>query len=71
VVQQTPLFEQTVVVGEVRFLDGTTPYVRIGDVVPWAGLAVALGLWGLSARGRRRPAAVPAPSGDPRAVHRS
>jgi apolipoprotein N-acyltransferase len=71
VVQQTPLFEQTVVVGEVRFLDGTTPYVRIGDVVPWAGLVVALGLWGLSARGRRRPAAVPAPSGDPRAVHRS
>jgi apolipoprotein N-acyltransferase len=68
VVQQTPLFEQTVAVGEVRFLDGITPYVRIGDVVPWAGLVVAVGLWGLSAR-RRRPtvSAVP-PSGDPRAV---
>ncbi len=72
VVQATPLFEQTVAVGEVRFLDGTTPYVRIGDVVPWAGLVVALALWGLSARRRRRPAsASPPPSGDPRAVHRS
>ena len=72
VVQPTPLFEETVSVGEVRFLDGTTLYVRIGDVVPWAGLVVAIGLWGLSARGRRRPAsASPPPSGDPRAVHRS
>ncbi len=72
VVQATPLFEEAVSVGEVRFLDGTTLYVRIGDVVPWAGLVVALGLWGLSARGRRRPAsASPPPSGDPRAVHRS
>ena len=56
VVQATPLFEEAVSVGEVRFLDGTTLYVRIGDVVPWAGLVVAIGLWGLSARGRRRPA---------------
>ncbi len=72
VVQATPLFEEAVSVGEVRFLDGTTLYVRIGDVVPWAGLVVAIGLWGLSARGRRRPAsASPPPSGDPRAVHRS
>ena len=72
VVQATPLFEETVSVGEVRFLDGTTLYVRIGDVVPWAGLVVAIGLWVLSARGRRRPAsASPPPSGDPRAVHRS
>jgi apolipoprotein N-acyltransferase len=72
VVRQTPLFEEAVSVGEVRFLDGTTLYVRIGDVVPWAGLVVAIGLWVLSARGRRRPAsASPPPSGDPRAVHRS
>jgi apolipoprotein N-acyltransferase len=76
VVQQTALFEQTVAIGEVRFLDGATPYVRIGDVVPWAGLVVALGLWGLSVGRRRRPASapssvVPPPSGDPRAVHRS
>jgi len=72
VVQATPLFEEAVSVGEVRFLDGTTLYVRIGDVVPWAGLVVAIGLWGLSARRRRRPpsASLP-PSGDPRAVHRS
>jgi apolipoprotein N-acyltransferase len=71
VVRQTALFEQTVAIGDVRFLDGITPYVRIGDVVPWAGLVVALALWGLSVRGRRRPAsASPAPSGDPRAVHR-
>ncbi len=72
VVQQTALFEQTVAVGEVRFLDGVTPYVRIGDVVPWAGVVVALGLWAMSVRARRRPPSVsPPPSGDPRAVHRS
>ena len=53
VVQSTPLFEEAVSVGEVRFLDGTTLYVRIGDVVPWAGLVVAIGLWGLE---RARPA---------------
>ena len=47
------LFEETVAVGEVRFLDGTTPYVRIGDVVPWAGLVVAIGLLGPE---RARPA---------------
>ena len=72
VVQATPLFEETVSVGEVRFLDGTTLYVRIGDVVPWAGLVVAIGLWVLSARGRRRSTSTPPPpSGDPRAVDRS
>ena len=72
VVQATPLFEEAVSVGEVRFLDGTTLYVRIGDVVPWAGLVVAIGLWVLSARGRRRStSAPPPPSGDPRAVDRS
>ena len=60
VIQQTPLFEDAVAVGEVRFLDGTTPYVRIGDVVPWAGLVVALGLWGracAAAPSRLRPLA--------------
>jgi apolipoprotein N-acyltransferase len=52
VVQQTALFEETVAVGDVRFLDGTTPYVMIGDVVPWAGLVMAAALWGLSWRSR-------------------
>jgi apolipoprotein N-acyltransferase len=72
VIQATPLFEEAVSVGEVRFLDGTTLYVRIGDVVPWAGVVVTLGLWAMSVRARRRPPSVsPPPSGDPRAVHRS
>ena len=59
-IQSTPLFEEAVSVGEVRLLDGTTPYVMIGDVVPWAGIALSLGLLGL-ARARRR-AASPRPS---------
>jgi apolipoprotein N-acyltransferase len=61
VLQQSPLFEPAVVVGEVRFLDGVTPYVRIGDVVPWAGLVVGLGLWVAGARAGRRPASTPTP----------
>jgi apolipoprotein N-acyltransferase len=59
VMQQSPLFAPAVVVGEVRFLDGVTPYVRIGDVVPWAGLVVGLGLWVAGARARRRPTSGP------------
>jgi apolipoprotein N-acyltransferase len=59
VTQHSPLFETAVVVGEVRFLDGVTPYVRIGDVVPWAGLVVGLGLWLAGTRAGRRPASVP------------
>lgn len=55
-IQSTPLFEEAVSVGEVRLLDGTTPYVMIGDVVAWAGIAVSLGLVGLGARNRRRAA---------------
>ncbi len=75
IVRQTALFEEAVSVGEVRLLDGTTPYVMIGDVVPWAGLVVALGLWATSARRRHRPASAAPPSsappsGDSRAVHR-
>lgn len=57
--RQSPLFEQAVVVGEVRFLDGVTPYVRIGDVVPWAGLVVGLGLWVAGARAGRRSTSRP------------
>jgi apolipoprotein N-acyltransferase len=56
VIQSTPLFEEAVSVGEVRLLDGTTAYVMIGDVVPWAGIAASLGLVGLGVRARRRAA---------------
>jgi len=59
VIQSTPLFEEAVSVGDVRLLDGTTPYVMIGDVVPWAGIAASLGLVGLGARARRRSAPHP------------
>ena len=38
VVTQTALFQDAVVVGDVRLLDGMTPYVRIGDVCPWLGI---------------------------------
>jgi apolipoprotein N-acyltransferase len=61
VMQHSPLFEPAVVVGEVRFLDGVTLYVRIGDVVPWAGLVVGLGLWVAAARAGRRSTAGPTP----------
>ena len=69
--QQTALFQDAVLVDDVRLLDGTTPYVRIGDVCPWAGLVASLALLGLGVRAGRRTGAVPPPpSGDPRAVHR-
>ena len=71
VIQQTGLFEDAVSVGEVRFLDATTPYVMIGDVVPWAGVAVAIGLWAMGLRARRSGAAAMPASGDPRAPDRS
>jgi apolipoprotein N-acyltransferase len=70
VIQQTALFEDAVSVGEVRFLDATTLYVRIGDVVPWAGVAVAIGLWLLGMRARRSGVAAAPPSGDSRALVR-
>jgi apolipoprotein N-acyltransferase len=40
VVVQSPLFETGTWVGEVRWLDGTTPYVRIGDAVAWASMVI-------------------------------
>jgi apolipoprotein N-acyltransferase len=61
VMQQSSLFETAVLVGDVRFVDGTTLYVRIGDVVPWAGLVVGLGLWVAAARAGRRPMSKPTP----------
>jgi apolipoprotein N-acyltransferase len=40
IVVQSPLFETGTWVGEVRWLDGTTPYVRMGDAVAWACMLV-------------------------------
>ena len=46
VVQPTPLFEQAVVVGEVRFLDGhARSTLESGTSSPGPALVVALGLW--------------------------
>jgi apolipoprotein N-acyltransferase len=47
VVVQSPLFETGTWVGEVRWLDGTTPYVRIGDAVAWACMLVTMALLAL------------------------
>ena len=41
---QSPLFETGTWAGEVRWLDGTTPYVRIGDAVAWACMLVTMAL---------------------------
>jgi apolipoprotein N-acyltransferase len=40
IVVQSPLFETGTWVGEVRWLAGTTPYVRMGDAVAWACMLV-------------------------------
>ena len=54
VVQATPLFEETVSVGEVALpATGRRSTSRIGTR-PLGRLVVAIGLWVLSARGRRR-----------------
>jgi apolipoprotein N-acyltransferase len=45
VVISTGLFEEAVAVGEARYLDGLTLYVRIGDACAWAGVGLALVLW--------------------------
>jgi len=45
VVVQTPIFEQTVVTGEVRYLDGRTLYARTGDAFAYACLLVTLLAW--------------------------
>jgi apolipoprotein N-acyltransferase len=47
VVVQSPLFETGTWVGEARWLDGTTPYVRIGDAVAWACMLVTMALLAL------------------------
>jgi apolipoprotein N-acyltransferase len=42
VMAKTDLFEQAVVVGQVRFIQARTVYGRIGDVVAWLSLALTL-----------------------------
>jgi apolipoprotein N-acyltransferase len=42
VVQQSRIFERTVLLGEVRMLDGRTVYGRIGDACAYACLALTL-----------------------------
>jgi apolipoprotein N-acyltransferase len=46
VVAKTPIFEQTVVTGEVRYLHGQTVYSRTGDAFAFAcGLVTLLAWW--------------------------
>jgi len=47
VVVQSPLFQTGTWVGEVRWLDGMTPYVRMGDAVAWACMLVTVALLAL------------------------
>ena len=54
VVERSPLFERTVIVGEVRMLDGRTIYGRIGDACAYACAALTV-LALLAATGVRRP----------------
>lgn len=54
VVASSALFEEAVVVGDARFLEGTTLYARIGEAVAWTGLAVTGLLWAGSVLAARR-----------------
>ena len=42
VMQRSGLFEQALLVGDVRFIREPTVYVRIGDFVAWASLALTV-----------------------------
>jgi apolipoprotein N-acyltransferase len=42
VVQKTVLFEQAMLVADLRFLQVRTIYSRIGDVVAWLSLALSV-----------------------------
>jgi apolipoprotein N-acyltransferase len=50
VVVQTPIFEQTVAVGDVRYLDGRTLYARTGDAFAYACFLATLLAWWTSRR---------------------
>jgi apolipoprotein N-acyltransferase len=54
VVAKTGLFEEAVLVGDVRFLDGLTVYARIGDFVPWGSLVLSALFVAPWSRWRRR-----------------
>jgi len=54
VVVITPIFEQVVATGEVRYLDGRTVYARTGDAFAYAcGLATLLAWWVTRSRATR------------------
>jgi apolipoprotein N-acyltransferase len=50
VVVQTPIFEQTVVTGDVRYLDGRTLYSRTGDAFAYGCVLVTLLSWWMARR---------------------
>jgi apolipoprotein N-acyltransferase len=54
VIASSRLFEEAVVVGDVRFLEELTVYARIGDAVPWASVALTLIIIGRALAARRR-----------------
>jgi apolipoprotein N-acyltransferase len=54
VLARSSLFEPAVLVGEVRFLQGATLYVRIGDAVAYGCVAAVAGLLAMPASSRRR-----------------
>jgi apolipoprotein N-acyltransferase len=57
VVQQSRIFEEAGLVGEIRFLQTRTLYAALGDVVPWTACGMlGLGLLVVIARPRQRPA---------------
>jgi len=50
VVVKSPVFQQAVLVGQVRFLRGSTPYARYGDVFAYASVLATLGMLVLARR---------------------
>ena len=58
VVAHAGLFDPAILRHTIRASDATTPYVRLGDWLPWVCLAFVVGMMLIS---RKRPAARPAP----------
>jgi apolipoprotein N-acyltransferase len=59
---RTELFETTILAGTVRSSTARTPYVRLGDLVPWTSAIIAVALF---LAPRRRVAAARTPAPDP------